>query len=146
MSSRLYPERPILAASVAVFREGRVLLAARTAPPYDQVFSLPGGLVEPGESLQEAALRELGEETGVTADIIGFAGHVEIIERDADQRIRRHFVVAAFAGRWLGGEGEIGEEAAAILWTRPDETAGLTMTPGLPDILARARALIEGAA
>jgi 8-oxo-dGTP diphosphatase len=82
MSSRLYPERPILAASVAVFRDGRVLLAARTAPPYDQVFSLPGGLVEPGESLEQAALRELTEETGVTAGIVGFAGHVEIIERD----------------------------------------------------------------
>ena len=58
-SSRLYPERPFLAASVAVLRNGKVLLAARANPPAAHVFSLPGGVVEPGETLAEAALREL---------------------------------------------------------------------------------------
>ena len=65
--SRAYPTRPFLAASIAVFRDGQVLLAERAAPPAARLFSLPGGLVEPGESLQEAALRELEEETGVEA-------------------------------------------------------------------------------
>src|SRR5690349_20363447 len=101
---RLYPARPIMAASVAVFREGLVLLATRTKPPAADVWSLPGGLVEPGETLREAALRELAEEVGVTAEILGFAGHVEVIERDPEGRVRTHFVVNAFAGRWLAGE------------------------------------------
>ena len=70
--ARLYPPRPILAASVAVFRHGKVLLASRTAPPAQNLFSLPGGLVEVGEGLAEAALRELMEEVGVTARIVGF--------------------------------------------------------------------------
>ena len=64
-SSRDYPDRPILCASAAVFRDGLVLLGSRRNPPYDPVFSLPGGLVETGESLEEAALREVEEETGV---------------------------------------------------------------------------------
>ena len=142
--SRLYPQRPILAASAAVFRNGEVLLAARAVPPYDQVFSLPGGLVEPGETLEEAARRELMEETGVDAEIGPFAGHVEIIERDEDGRVKRHFVVAAFAARWIAGEGEVSAEALAIRWARPEEAGALTLTPGLPAILARAHALISG--
>ena len=141
--SRLYPERPILAASAAVFRDGEVLLASRAVPPYDQVFSLPGGLVEPGETLQEAARRELMEETGVDAEIGPFAGHVEIIERDDDGRVKRHFVVAAFAARWIAGLGEVSEEAIAIRWLRPQDATSLKLTPGLPAILERARTLLS---
>src|SRR5690606_7784570 len=66
---RRYPARPFLAASVATFRDGRVLIATRARPPMEACWSLPGGLVEPGESLREAALRELREEVGVEAEI-----------------------------------------------------------------------------
>jgi ADP-ribose pyrophosphatase YjhB (NUDIX family) len=58
---RLYPARPILAVSVAVFREGRVLVGRRARPPMAGRFSLPGGVVEVGETLVEAAARELYE-------------------------------------------------------------------------------------
>jgi 8-oxo-dGTP diphosphatase len=96
--SRLYPERPFLAASVAVIRDGRVLLAARAHPPGAHVFSLPGGLVEPGETLAQAALRELHEEVGIEAEIVGALAPVEVIERDESGRVRRHFVVMAKRG------------------------------------------------
>ena len=76
---RLYPTRPFLAASVAVVRDGRVLIAARGQAPMERLYSLPGGLVEPGETLGEAALRELYEEVGVEADLIGFVDHVEVV-------------------------------------------------------------------
>lgn len=140
---RYYPIRPFVAASVAVFRGDRVLLAARTKPPADQLFSLPGGLVETGETLQEAALRELEEEVGVRADIAGFAGQVEVIERDEEGRCRRHFVVNAFAARWLAGEGTPGDEAADVIWAGPADIEGIAITPGLAGILARARAILE---
>lgn len=143
--SRLYPIRPFLAASIAVFRGDRVLLAARTAPPFDQTFSLPGGVVEPGETLEQAALRELEEETGVRAAIVQFNDYVERIERDEAGRVRRHFVIASFVGRWISGEGAIGPEAAAILWARADETDGLRLTPGLAPLLAKARLALEAA-
>lgn len=142
--NRLYPDRPFLAASVAVFRDGRVLLAKRTKAPSDALFSLPGGLVECGETLQEAALRELREEVGVHAEIVGFAGHVEVIEQDADARVRRHFVVSAFAALWREGEPVIGPEAGEVLFVRPDEIRQLQTTPGLLGIVSRAAELVGG--
>ena len=132
---RLYPARPILAASVAVLREGRVLLARRAKAPGAGRFSLPGGLVEPGETLAEAALRELAEETGVAARIVDFNRHVEVIERDDVGVVRRHFVVASFVGLWLSGEGVIGPEASEILWVAPDEVAALPTTDQLASVL-----------
>ena len=128
---RLYPTRPLLAASVAVIRDGRVLVAARARPPLAGQFSLPGGLVEPGETLAEAALRELREEVAVEAEILGLVRPVEVIERDAAGTVRRHFVVMAHAARWIAGEGEVGPEAAAIRWVRPGELAGLSTTADL---------------
>jgi len=142
---RLYPSRPILAASVAVFRDGRVLVASRTKPPGDAVYSLPGGVVEVGETLAEAALRELAEEVGVRAEVVGFAGHVEVIERDDAGRVARHFVVNAFAARWTGGEPVAGPEAGHTLFVLPGDLDGFPTTPGLAGIVARARATMERA-
>jgi 8-oxo-dGTP diphosphatase len=143
--SRLYPERPFLAASIAVFRGGKVLLGARTAAPAAGVFSLPGGVVELGETLEQAALRELREETSVSARILGFAGHTEVLDVDEDQRVRRHFVVATFAAHWLEGEGLPSEEAPQLVWADPRDLGDLPTTPGLKRILDAARAVLETA-
>jgi 8-oxo-dGTP diphosphatase len=142
VNARLYPDRPFLAASVAVVRAGKVLLATRTAPPNAQVFSLPGGIVELGETLEAAALRELAEETGVIAEIVGFNGFREVLDRDEAGRLRRHFVIASFAARWLAGEGETSAEAAAIVWADLAEAAGLQLTNGLLPLLERARDMV----
>lgn len=141
--SRLYPTRPFLAASVAVLRGDRVLLAARRLPPMDGLYTLPGGQVEPGETLAEAALRELREEVDVEAEMIGFVDHVEILERDGEGRVRRHVVVCAHAARWIAGEGSTGTEAADVVWLGQDQLAGIPTTPGLADIVRRAFALRE---
>jgi 8-oxo-dGTP diphosphatase len=140
---RSYPSRPFLAASVAVVRDGRVLVAARGKPPMRDLFTLPGGLVEPGETLAEAALRELAEEVGVTAEIVGPIRPVEVIERDPDGRVRAHFVIQPHAARWLSGDGETGPEALALRWVDGEEAAGLATTPGLPDIVRAALAMVE---
>ena len=141
--SRDYPARPILAASAAVFRpDGRLLLGSRRNPPFDKVFSLPGGLVEPGETLQEAATREIEEETGVRAEILGFNDWREVINRDDDGRIKRHYVIASFAARWIEGEGEPSEELGRVIWADAGHINTLDLTPGLPDIIARARTML----
>ena len=144
-SSRDYPDRPILCASAAVFRDGLVLLGSRRNPPYDQVFSLPGGLVETGESLEEAALREVEEETGVRGEIVAFNGWREVIHRDGEGRVQRHYVIASFAARWVSGEGEPGEELGRVIWADEAQTRALPLTQGLSELLERARGILESA-
>ncbi len=139
---RLYPAQPLLAASIAVFRQNRVLLATRTWPPFAGAFSLPGGLVELGETLAEAALRELREEVAVEAQIIGFNRHLESIERDQDGVIRIHYVIASFVAEWVSGEGTDGPEAGAIVWAAPDELARLVTTPRVAEVVESARSLL----
>ena len=136
--SRLYPSRPILAASVAEFRDGKILLAERTKPPAASLWSLPGGVVETGERLADAALRELMEETGVSARIVAFNKHVEVIEHDDAGRAARHFVVASFVAAWTHGAGTTGPEARRVLWIDPAGAARLPTTPGLLPVLDRA--------
>ena len=143
MNDRLFPSRPILAVSVAVFREGRVLLGRRAREPMIGRFTLPGGVVEIGETLCEAAARELYEEVGVEADIIAFNRHVEPIRREGD-RIRTHFVIASFVARWAGGDARPSREMDAVAWIDPLACASMPTTPELGEILARAAEIESG--
>ncbi len=142
-NDRFYPSRPVLTASVAVIREGRILLAARGKPPGEGLFSLPGGRVELGETLGEAALRELREEVGVEAKLVGFVAPVEVIERDPDGRVRLHIVIAAHVARWVAGDGETGPEARDVRWVTESEIERQPTTPGLGAVLARAFAIVR---
>jgi 8-oxo-dGTP diphosphatase len=130
--------RPHVGVSISVFRNGRVLLATRTKPPYAGLFTLPGGHVEAGEKAADAALRELEEETGVKAALIGFNQYVEINAPPDAAGVRRHFVILSFVGNWLSGEGTPGSEAGEILWTYPDEIAQLKTSPELIEVVANA--------
>lgn len=136
--SRTYPARPFLAASVAVFRDRKVLIAARGKPPMEALFSLPGGMVELGETLGEAALRELREEVRVEAKLLGLVAPVEVIERDGQGRVSLHIVIAAHVAAWVSGEPQTGPEAREIRWVTEHDIAGLPTTPGLAGILAQA--------
>ena len=141
-ADRLYPPRPILCVSIAVFRDGRVLVARRGRAPFAGLFSLPGGVVEIGESLEEAALRELREEVGVEADIVGFNGFLQPVER-VEGRVRSHYCIATFVALWRAGEPAAGPEATECRWIAPAEAQTLPTTPGLPALLARAARLLE---
>jgi ADP-ribose pyrophosphatase YjhB (NUDIX family) len=137
-ADRLYPARPFLASSIAVVRGDRVLVAVRANGPMAGRFSLPGGLVEAGETMAAAALRELREEVGVDADVVGFLDHAEIIERDERGRVLHHFVIAAHAARWIAGEPRRSAEALDVRWVDADEAARLPTTPGLGPIVSKA--------
>ncbi|MBV9566699.1 MAG: NUDIX hydrolase [Hyphomicrobiales bacterium] len=143
VQSRSYPKHPLLATSLAVIRDGRILLASRTKPPAEGLFSLPGGLVEAGETLEQAALRELEEEVGVTASIVGFNDHVEVIDRDETGKVARHFVIASFVASWVSGQGTPSSEAGRVIWARPNEIPELPTTSGLARIAARAFEVLE---
>ncbi|MBB3972567.1 NUDIX hydrolase [Hansschlegelia beijingensis] len=135
---RLRPARPLLAASLACFRDGAVLLARRGRAPSQGLWSLPGGLVELGETAREAAARELLEETGVRAEVVGLADLVEVVRRDETGAVERHMAVLAYAGRWVSGEPVAGEEATEVAWLAPEQVAGLEATAGLAEVVRRA--------
>jgi 8-oxo-dGTP diphosphatase len=139
--ARLYPAVPLLAVSVALFRDGEVLLIKRAKKPFENLFTLPGGLVECGELLEDAARRELWEEVEMKAGPLTFNRHVEMIERDADSNVRRHYVIASFAGAWVSGEGRMNEEVAEILWTAAQALGNLPLTPNLAYVIESAKAL-----
>jgi 8-oxo-dGTP diphosphatase len=140
--SREYPERPCLGVSLAVFREGLVLLARRARPPFVGAFSLPGGLVEAGETLEDAALRELREEVQVDARIVAFNQYVESIDRDSQGKIRHHYVIVSFAGEWISGDAAPGAEASETVWATPSELAALNGTPHLAAVVDAAEKLL----
>ena len=106
---------PLLAVSACVWRDGRVLMVERAKPPIG-VWVLPGGHVEFGEKLRDAAHRELLEETGVTADLAHFVGLYDVIIRDAANAVTRHFAIACYGGPWTGGEAVAASDAAQALW------------------------------
>lgn len=137
--SRSYPQRPFLAVSAAIVRDDdRLLVVRRSNPPAQGVYTLPGGVVEVGETLTEAIAREVMEETGLTIEPVALAGYREAIVRDGEDRVERHFVILCFAARWQGGEPVLNEELSEAHWLRPDELAGLTTTAGLAEIVASA--------
>lgn len=143
-ADRAYPARPILAVSTAVVRDGQVLVAQRARAPGAGLYSLPGGLVEVGETLAEAAARELLEEVGVRASPIGLCGARDIIGRDGEGRIERHFVVLTYAARWESGEGDRSEEATDVRWVSLAQARALPTTEGLHITLEAAIALATG--
>ncbi|MFD2181781.1 NUDIX hydrolase [Rhodoplanes azumiensis] len=139
---RRYPPRPFLAVSAAVFRAGQVLLVRRARAPSAGPWTLPGGVVEAGETLHEALVRELREETALEIAPIALAGHREVIVRDAAGRAERHFVVLSFAACWVAGEPVLDAELAAFAWHDPAAVAGLDTTEGLAEIVAAAHGIV----
>lgn len=137
-NARTYPTRPYLAVSAAIFRDDRVLIVRRGRPPAHGLYTLPGGGVELGETLEQAVVREVREETGLAVAPLALVGFREAIGRDAAGRIERHFVILPFAARWIAGEIALNEELAEAQWRRPDELAGLKTTDGLAEIVAAA--------
>jgi 8-oxo-dGTP diphosphatase len=140
--SRSYPERPILAVSAAILRDGKVLVVRRARKPALNLYTLPGGAVETGETLRQAVTREVCEETQLAIEPIALAGEREAIMRDAQGRVERHFVILCFAARWLSGEPVLNEELDEARWLEPGDVDKLETTEGLAEIVATAAGLV----
>jgi ADP-ribose pyrophosphatase YjhB (NUDIX family) len=137
---RAYPDRPFVAVSAAIVRDERFLLVRRARPPH--LYTLPGGVVEAGETLVEAVKREISEETGLSIEPAGLAGYREAISRDQGRRVFRHFVVLAFVARWQGGEPALNEELSEAHWITPGRLVDYPTTEGLAEIIDAAFALL----
>jgi ADP-ribose pyrophosphatase YjhB (NUDIX family) len=141
---RTYPTRPFLAVSAAIFRDGKVLVVRRARKPALNLYTMPGGVVEAGETLTEAVAREVREETSLQIEVLALAGHREAMVRDAQGRVERHFVIMCFAARWVSGEAVLNEELDDARWLDPSEIVGLRTTDGLAEIVAEAAVIVNG--
>lgn len=120
--------RPVPAVGVVCFRGDEVLLIQRGTPPRIGEWSLPGGRIEPGEPTKTAALRELREETGVEAELVGLVDVVDaIFENRAGDSITRHYVLIDYAARWVSGEPIAGDDAAQARFFHQSELSSLDM-------------------
>lgn len=131
------PRRPVVGVSTLVRHAGRVLLVLRRNAPLADVWAFPGGRVEFGERLADAAAREVREETGVTVAVAGTIDFADIILRDPAGTVERHFVLIVFEGAWVEGEPLAGDDAADALWVPESDLHRFPKTPDTERILAR---------
>lgn len=110
---REYPSAPIAGVGAVVFHQGNVLLVRRGREPLKGQWSLPGGAVELGETLEEAIFREVWEETGISVAAMSLLTAVDRIERDGKGLVRYHYVLADFLCGVVGGASEAPLRAAS---------------------------------
>lgn len=125
MSSRLYPDRPIVGIGAVILRRKEVLLVRRGKPPRQGQWSLPGGAQKLGESVFDAARREVREETGLVVEVLGLVDVVDSIIRDDDGGVRYHYTLVDVAARWRDGEAMAGSDASDAAWFDLDAIASL---------------------
>lgn len=118
---RAYPDRPFVGVGIIVFRGEEVLLAQRGKYPRQFTWSIPGGAQELGETVYEAAARELMEETGLEAEILGLVEVVDSINRDEDGRVAFHYTLVDLVAEWRAGDARPGDDVPAVKWVRIEE-------------------------
>lgn len=138
------PERPVVAVGVVVIDDDRVLLVQRAKPPSVGRWTVPGGKVELGESLEEAALRELLEETGMTATLGPLVEVLDRVVRDDDGRIAYHFVILDFVGSDPRGTLCAASDSLDARFVPLAELDDYPLTDGLREVIARAKAAQAG--
>lgn len=119
--SREYPDRPFVGVGVVVWRGGEVLLIERGKGPRTGGWSLPGGKQELGETVREAAHREIREETAVEIEITGLLDVVDMVRKDGEGRVQFHYTLVDFTAEWVSGEAVAGTDAAAARWVRLED-------------------------
>jgi len=112
----VYPKHPVVAVGAVVIHNQRVLLVKRKYPPNKNTWALPGGKVELGETLQQAAEREIIEETGITIKAEDPVYTFDAIEYDAENRIRFHYVIIDLKARYIDGILKASDDAADAGW------------------------------
>jgi 8-oxo-dGTP diphosphatase len=122
--AREYPAHPVVGVGAVVVRDGKALIIRRAHEPRKGEWSLPGGLLDLGESLADAACREVKEETGLDVRLGPIIETFDRVHRDADGRIRYHFVIVDYVCWSDAGEAVAGSDAEAVAWVTAGEIDG----------------------
>lgn len=126
---RDYPDRPFLGVGAVIIDDSRVLLIRRANPPLQGEWSIPGGLVETGESTRDAIAREVLEETGLKVEVTLLVEVFERILHDEQSRVQYHYVLLDYACRVLGGRIRAGSDVSEVCWLQVDELESLSVAP-----------------
>jgi len=135
---REYPERPLVGVGGVVIADGRALLIRRGGPPLQGEWSIPGGLLDLGETLEQGVRRELAEETGLEVRVLDL---IEVFERvfpDDDGRTKYHFVILDYLCEAVSGEARAASDVTDVAWAGEDELTSFSLTPTATRVIKRA--------
>jgi 8-oxo-dGTP diphosphatase len=142
--TREYPDYPRVGVGAVILHDDTVLLVRRGQSPSFGKWTLPGGLVELGETTREAIAREILEECGIKIRVVDVAGVIDRIVKDEAGRVRYHYVLVDYLAYPVSTDVAAGSDAAEAEWFAIDRLAELDTTQGLLDMIRRAQALQGG--
>jgi 8-oxo-dGTP diphosphatase len=138
VTSREYPERPLVGVGGVVVLEDRVLLIRRGGPPLEGEWSIPGGMLELGESLREGVRRELEEETGLLVSVHELIEAFDRVTTDAQGKSRYHFVILDYLCEVVSGAARAGSDVVDVAWAREEELERFSLTSTATRVIKRA--------
>ena len=136
--TRKYPERPILGVGAVIFVDGRVVLIKRMYEPSAGTWTLPGGVVEVGESVQAAVAREILEETGLEVEVGPVVEVVDRIVTDGEGKVAYHFVVIDYLCTAVHGTPAAGSDVGDVAMVEPERLESYAVTDAVRRVVARA--------
>jgi ADP-ribose pyrophosphatase YjhB (NUDIX family) len=134
---REFPEMPLVGVGAIIIEGDRVLLVKRAHPPIQGQWSIPGGVLEVGEMVREAAVREAQEETGLIVEPGELLGVYDRILRDPERRVQYHYVLIDFLCRRVGGELIAASDAAEVRWFTRQELPRLNLAEDTQDVIRK---------
>jgi 8-oxo-dGTP diphosphatase len=134
---REFPEVPLVGVGAIIIEENRVVLVKRAHPPLQAQWSIPGGVLEVGELVREAAVREAREETGLIVEPGELLGVYDRVLRDPEQRVQYHYVLIDFLCRRVGGELFAASDAAEVRWLTREELPALNLAADTQDVIEK---------
>lgn len=137
-----YPGLPVVGVGALVFDNDRILLIKRGQPPAMGMWSIPGGVVELGESLHDACAREVMEETGIHIKVGPLVDTIEAIMPDSQGKIQYHYILFDYLARYVGGELTSGSDADSAAWIPLAEIDNLAIWPATRAMIDKARAML----
>ena len=141
MGSREYPDRPVVGIGAVIVQDGLVLLVKRRYAPLAGEWSLPGGGVEVGETLDACVVREMREETGLDVEVGPVIEVFDRITHDADGRVQYHYVLVDYLCWPIGGELAAASDVADVAWVGPPDIPRYGITAKASAVIERALAL-----